>query len=48
VTDAKDHGLYLKINYERIWLTVEQQLDPLERVVQRVLADMDATEASAK
>src|SRR5262245_11312003 len=41
------HG-YLEINYERIWLTLEQQLDPLEQAVQHVLAEMDATEASTE
>lgn len=37
---------YMDIKYERIWLTVEQQLGPLERVVRQSLADMDATAAS--
>lgn len=39
------HG-YLEIKYERIWLTVEQQLDPLEQAARQALADLDAMEAS--
>ena len=39
------HG-YMDINYQRIWLVVEHQLNPLEQAVRQALADLDSSPAS--
>jgi uncharacterized protein with HEPN domain len=38
--------VYMSINYQRIWLVVERELDPLEQAVRQALADLGSSPAS--